>query len=286
MPGCLPECTSWDVLGGAGANPNGCPGAFCCVAFKRMTSLLRRLSVALFLFAVVIPSVGCGFLHSNLGVGDLGLATEDELSSGRSPQQLSVQVARVLPKPEFGVTPEVQVELDRFMKQDRGTVERVLQERAAELEKMEEVFAGQGVPRELLTVAAVESGLNPKAASPAGAKGMWQFMRATAQSYGLKVNSKQDDRLDPERSTVAAAKHLRDLFTKFNDWHLVLAAYNAGSGAVGKVLARNSEADFWNLARGGEFPGETRRFVPRVIALSLIVSNPDQYGFSAAKIVG
>jgi membrane-bound lytic murein transglycosylase D len=251
-----------------------------------MTSLLRRLSVALFLFAVVIPSVRCGFLHSNLGVGDLGLATEDELSSGRSPQQLSVQVARVLPKPEFGVTPEVQVELDRFMKQDRGTVERVLQERAAELEKMEEVFAGQGVPRELLTVAAVESGLNPKAASPAGAKGMWQFMRATAQSYGLKVNSKQDDRLDPERSTVAAAKHLRDLFTKFNDWHLVLAAYNAGSGAVGKVLARNSEADFWNLARGGEFPGETRRFVPRVIALSLIVSNPDQYGFSAAKIVG
>ncbi len=286
MPGCLPECTSWDVLGGAGAIPNGCPGAFCCVAFKHMTSLLRRLSVALFLFAVVIPSVGCGFLHRNLGVGDLGLATEDELSSGRSPQQLSVQVARVLPKPEFGVTPEVQVELDRFMKQDRGTVERVLQERAAELEKMEEVFAGQGVPRELLTVAAVESGLNPKAASPAGAKGMWQFMRATAQCYGLKVNSKQDDRLDPERSTVAAAKHLRDLFTKFNDWHLVLAAYNAGSGAVGKVLARNSEADFWNLARGGEFPGETRRFVPRVIALSLIVSNPDQYGFSAAKIVG
>ena len=115
---------------------------------------------------------------------------------------------------------------------------------------------------------------------------MWQFMRTTAQVYGLKVNSKQDERLDPERSTVAAAKHLRDLFSKFNDWHLVLAAYNAGSGAVGKVVARNSESDFWDLARDGQFPGETRRFVPRVIALSLIVSNPRQYGFDGSKAIG
>lgn len=255
--------------------------------FTPMTSLLRRLAVALFLFAVVIPSVGCGFVHRNLGVGSLDLASEDDdLLSQRNPQQVSVQVARVLPKPEFGVTPEVQLELDRFMTHDRRTVERVLQEHSGQFEKMGEVFQGQGVPTELLSVAAIESGLNPRAASPAGAKGMWQFMRTTAQLYGLKVNSKQDERLDPERSTVAAAKHLRDLFGRFNDWHLALAAYNAGSGAVGKVVARNSEADFWNLSRGGHFPGETRRFVPRVIALSLIVGNPAQYGFSAPKAVG
>lgn len=265
------------------------PGTFCSLyKILRMTLLLGRLSVALFLFAVVIPSVGCGFVHRNLGVGDLGLAAEDsgDLSSRRNPQQLSVQVARVLPKPDFGVTPEVQVELNRFMKQDRKMVERVLQENSSQFEKMEEVFEGQGVPTELLSVAAIESGLNPKAASPAGAKGMWQFMRSTAQLYGLKVNAKQDERLDPDRSTVAAAKHLRDLFGKFNDWHLALAAYNAGSGAVGKILARNSEVDFWNLARGGHFPGETRRFVPRVIALSLIVSNPAQYGFGLPRTVG
>ncbi len=251
-----------------------------------MALLIRRLCLVLFALAVVVPSVGCGFISRNLGGSDLQLSPEDELSLEGQRRQLGVQTARILPKPEFGVTPEVQVELDRFMNHDRRTVERVLNEHAGQFDKMGDVFEGEGVPTELLSVAAIESGLNPKAASPAGAKGMWQFMRTTAQLYGLKVNSKQDERLDPERSTVAAAKHLRDLFVKFNDWHLALAAYNAGSGAVGKVLARNSEADFWDLSRGGQLPGETRRFVPRVIALSLIVRNPSRYGFEPAKAVG
>jgi len=254
-----------------------------------MKTLLGRLFLAASVLVMVLPSVGCGFISRGLGAGDLFLAGEDEdsLSGPNSAHQLSLQTARVLPKPDFGVTPEVQLELDRFMNSDRGTVERVLQHNSDQLERMGEVFAGEGVPTELLSVAAVESGLNPKAASPAGARGMWQFMRTTAQLYGLKVTSGRDDRLDPERSTQAAAKHLRDLFAKFNDWHLVLAAYNAGSGAVGKVLARNSDADFWELARGGQLPGETRRFVPRVIALSLIVGNPSRYGFSpVTKAVG
>ena len=248
---------------------------------------LRRLLLAALAVVVVIPSVGCGFISRGLGGGDLLLAPEDEQAlSRKSPSQLSIQTARVLPKPEFGVTPEVQAELNHFMNRDRRTVERVLQENSDQLVKMGEVFEGEGVPTELLSVAASESGLNPKAASPAGARGMWQFMRTTAQLYGLKVNAKQDDRLDPARSTVAAAKHLRDLFAKFNDWHFALAAYNMGSGAVNKARARNNDADFWELARGGQLPGETRRFVPRVIALSLIVSNPSRYGFSAPKIIG
>lgn len=251
-----------------------------------MTLLLRRLCVALFAIAVVLPSVGCGFISRNLGSGDLLLSPEGEILEGRAPHQIAVQTARVLPKPQFGVTPEVQVELDRFMNHDRKTVERVLQEHSDQFDRMGEVFEGEGVPTELLSVAAIESGLNPMAASPAGAKGLWQFMRTTAQVYGLKVNSKQDERLDPERSTQAAAKHLRDLFVKFNDWHLALAAYNAGSGAVGKVRARNVDADFWDLSRGGQLPGETRRFVPRVIALSLIVRNPSRYGFDSGKTIG
>ncbi len=247
-----------------------------------MRTLLSRLLVALFGVAILVPSVGCSILGGRPD-GDLQLASEDDedsfdLSKGR--RQLAIQTARVLPKPEFGVTPEVQAELDRFMNNDRATVERVLKHNPERIEKMEAVFEGEGVPTELLSVAAVESGLNPSAASPAGARGLWQFMRTTATVYGLKVTAKQDDRLDPDRSTLAAAKLLRDLFVKFNDWHLALAAYNAGGGAVGKVLARNSSADFWDLARDGNFPGETKKFVPRVIALSLIVSDPSRYGFS------
>jgi membrane-bound lytic murein transglycosylase D len=192
----------------------------------------------------------------------------------------------VLPKPDFGVTPEVQAELDRLMTRERGTVLRILDENAHHYEATKKVFEGQGVPTELLSVAAVESGFNPRAASPAGARGMWQFMKSTARLYGLKVGKKQDDRLDPKLSTMAAAKHLRDLFVNFQDWHLALAAYNAGSGAVNRVMTSEGETDFWELSRNGRFPRETRKFVPRVIALSLIFSDPSRYGFENVRAVG
>jgi membrane-bound lytic murein transglycosylase D len=151
---------------------------------------------------------------------------------------------------------------------------------------MAQVLKDAGVPSELVSVAAVESGLNTKAASPAGAKGMWQFMKSTARVYGLKVDRSRDDRTDFKRSTEAAAQHLRDLFIAFQDWHLALAAYNAGRGAINKLMNRTGEEDFWDLARGGHLPGETKRFVPKVIALSLIVNNPDQYGFEGYKAIG
>jgi membrane-bound lytic murein transglycosylase D len=79
---------------------------------------------------------------------------------------------------------------------------------------------------------------------------------------------------------------LRDLFILFQDWHLALAAYNAGSGAINRVVNKTGEEDFWGLARAGHLPRETKNFVPRVIALSLIVSNPDQYGFDGFKAIG
>jgi membrane-bound lytic murein transglycosylase D len=85
---------------------------------------------------------------------------------------------------------------------------------------------------------------------------------------------------------MAAAKHLRDLFVNFQDWHLALAAYNAGSGAVNKVMTSEGETDFWELSRNGRFPRETRKFVPRVIALSMIFSDPSRYGFENARVVG
>jgi membrane-bound lytic murein transglycosylase D len=192
----------------------------------------------------------------------------------------------VLPKPEFGVTPEVQAELNRFMTAERQTVIKVLDENSHRYKKTKEVFEGQGVPSELLSVAAVESGFNPHAHSPAGARGMWQFMKSTARIYGLKVGLTKDERLDPDLSSVAAAKHLRDLFNSFNDWHLALAAYNAGSGAVNRVVSARGERDFWDLSRQGALPRETRNFVPRVIALSLIFNDPRRYGFPEIKAIG
>jgi hypothetical protein len=253
----------------------------------------RFIRGAFSLVAFVLLSVttsGCGMIGRGFSTGSsaqLSPANEALLKpSKRTPTQLTLQSTRILPKPEFGVTPEVQEELDRLMTRERSTVLRVLDENAHHYEATKKVFEGQGVPTELLSVAAVESGFNPRAASPAGARGMWQFMKSTARNYGLRVGRKQDDRLDPKLSTMAAAKHLRDLFVNFQDWHLALAAYNAGSGAVNRVMTSEGESDFWELSRSGRFPRETRKFVPRVIALSMIFSDPSRYGFDNARFVG
>jgi membrane-bound lytic murein transglycosylase D len=241
--------------------------------------------VAAIAVVISVSTTGCGLMTRNSS--ELSAANEGLLrSSRRSPTQLTLQSTRVLPKPEFGVTPEVQAELDKFMTSDRATVMHILDENAHRYEATRKVFEGQGVPTELLSVAAVESGFNPKAASSAGARGMWQFMKSTARLYGLKVGMRKDERLDPNLSSVAAAKHLRDLFVSFQDWHLALAAYNAGSGAVNKIMVREGESDFWELARNGSLPRETRKFVPRVIALSLIFADPSRYGFENVRVIG
>lgn len=253
--------------------------------FLRSNRPFRGVVVAVTALFLSVSITGCGLMarkSSELSSANEGLIRP----SRRSPSQLTLQSTRVLPKPEFGVTPEVQAELDKFMTSDRAMVMRILDENAHRYEESRKVFEGHGVPTELLSVAAVESGFNPKAASPAGARGMWQFMKSTARLYGLKVGKKQDERLDPNLSSVAAAKHLRDLFVSFQDWHLALAAYNAGSGAINKVMVREGESNFWELARNGSLPRETRKFVPRVIALSLIFADPSRYGFENVRMIG
>ena len=255
-----------------------------------LISLARRSFPIVALVMVTIFGTGCGVIGRTFGgstdSSNLSMANESLLRSKRSPAQLSPQTARILPKPDFGVTPEVQAELDRLLTRERATVMRVLDENAARYEASKKVFEGQGVPTELLSVAAVESGFNPQAKSPAGARGMWQFMTTTARLYGLKVGRSKDERLDPLRSSEAAARHLRDLFASFQDWHLALAAYNAGSGAVNRVVNAQGETDFWELSRAGHLPRETRHFVPRVIAFSMIFEDPSRYGFDNVRAVG
>jgi membrane-bound lytic murein transglycosylase D len=225
--------------------------------------------------------------ETSLAVSSVAPVTErpEFTLSGKTPRQLPVQTARLLPKPEFGLTPEVQLELERYMAHDRMTVRRVLDRHSEHVDELGKLFEEQGVPAELLSVAAVESQFNPQAKSPAGARGMWQFMRSTAKVYGLKISGRTDERTDPLLSTVAAARHLRDLFLNYKDWHLALAAYNAGIGSINRVVARKGDTDFWSLARNGHLPRETSRFVPKVIALSMIVSDPQRFGFSGGEAV-
>ena len=146
---------------------------------------------------------------------------------------------------------------------------------------IEHVFAEENVPDELKYLALVESGLNLHARSWAGAAGPWQFISATGRAYDLEIDEWRDERLDPEKATRAAARHLRDLYQLFGgDWHLALAGYNCSPSVI-KAAMRKAEAElgreptFWDIYE--DIPQETRAYVPTFIATALIVSNPDAF---------
>ncbi len=133
-------------------------------------------------------------------------------------------------------------------------------------EMIEQVLREENLPEGLIAVALIESGFHPLALSPKGARGIWQFMPATARRYGLAVEPGEDHRTHPEHSTRAAAKYLRYLYNRFGDWKLTLAAYNAGEGRVQRIIDSIGIRDFEEMSRRGLLPVETRKYVPAVMA--------------------
>ncbi|MGE4298526.1 MAG: LysM peptidoglycan-binding domain-containing protein [Desulfovibrionaceae bacterium] len=146
-------------------------------------------------------------------------------------------------------------------------------------------FAKRGMPEELAYLAYMESGYNPYAVSPSGATGMWQFMYMTARRFGLRHDRWLDERRDPYKATRAAADYLNILYNQFRDWHLALAAYNAGEGTVGRGMQATGATTFFQLARAID-PGtgkpvlrdETQNYVPRFLALVRIMHDRDNLG--------
>ena len=138
------------------------------------------------------------------------------------------------------------------------------------------ILKEEGVPEELLYLAMIESGFNPNAKSYARAVGIWQFISSTGKAYGLTSSWWYDERRDPEKSTRAAAKHLRDLYQRFDNWYLAIAGYNYSPGKIEKRLQRYNVEEFWDLPR---LPRQTRNYVPTFIAAVHIAKNPAEYGF-------
>ena len=136
---------------------------------------------------------------------------------------------------------------------------------------IEDVFDSYGLPAELKYMAVIESALNPNAVSRVGATGLWQFMYSTGRFYGLTINSVVDERRDPLKSTHAAAKYIKDLYNIYNDWILVIAAYNCGPGNVNKAIRRSgNKKDYWEIFY--RLPRETRGYIPQYIAATYAVN--------------
>lgn len=146
----------------------------------------------------------------------------------------------------------------------------------------EEVFARYGVPEELKYLSIVESAMNPLATSRVGAAGLWQFMYHTGKLYDMEVNSVVDDRRDPHRSTVAAARYLHDLHDIFGDWTLAIAAYNCGPGNINKAISRSGgKRDFWQIYP--YLPAETRGYIPAFIAATYVMNYYPEHGLRAHR---
>ena len=148
------------------------------------------------------------------------------------------------------------------------------------LPMIQDVFRAEGLPLDLAYIPLIESAFKPTALSRAKAKGVWQFMRGTGVENGLKQDWYIDERSDPEKATVAAAKYLKTLYNIFDDWHLAMASYNGGPGRVTRAVKRSGRDDFWTLTSTSRFlPRETREYVPMILAAVIIAKNPAKYGF-------
>ncbi len=165
----------------------------------------------------------------------------------------------------------------RFSGKGKENFAVVLRRSGKYLPEIRETLRSEGVPQDIAYLPIIESGFNPRAVSKMNAVGLWQFIRPTGLKYGLKINYWADERMNAEKSTLAAARYLRKLFDEFGSWELALAAYNCGEKRVAKAIRRTGSTDFWTVSR--RLPRETRNYVPKFNAALIIAKNPGKYGF-------
>jgi membrane-bound lytic murein transglycosylase D len=228
----------------------------------------------------VEPAPGEPILTLGQDPSDPGPGPDLQTSDGSETQSFSPPTPAV-PIPDNA---EVRFFLERFQTgYRRAVVERWIERSGRYAEMIQGVLRGKGMPEDLMFTAMIESGFDPVAVSRAGAKGLWQFMAPTARRYGLRVDRWVDERLDPEKSTLAAARYLRDLHALFGSWELAKAGYNAGEMTVLRAMKAFGTSDFWELTRGRILREETKNFIPAIQAATLIGREPERYGFTPSQ---
>jgi len=179
--------------------------------------------------------------------------------------------------------PRVRYFVNYFSKSGKSYFEKILARSGKYLPMISRVLREEGLPNELAYLALIESGFVTNATSIHGAAGLWQFVPATARKYGLRIDGWIDERRDPVKSTHAAAAYLKDLHDYFGRWYLATAAYNGGQGAVDRAMQNSKTKDFSSLAENVKLREETRNFVPKFVAVTLIATDPQKYGFESVR---
>ncbi len=175
--------------------------------------------------------------------------------------------------------PRVRYFINYFSKRQKEVFGQALARSGKYFTMMAKVLREEGLPEDFVYLPLVESHFSPQAFSRAGAVGLWQFVPATARKYGLKIDGWIDERRDPIKSTRAAAAYLKDLHLAFDRWYFATAAYNAGQGAMEKVMQNSRPKNFAALIEKTKLSAETRNFLPKFVAAALIGANPEKYGF-------
>lgn len=253
---------------------------------EHFDQLVERISA----YEVAALSQGDGFAeqrYESATIDDLAISTfEIPAPTLETTQAVTADLAAHVPDIDIPLNAKVLSFVQLFTGRLQPFLEEGLSRGIQYLPMIQEVFRAEGLPLDLAYIPLVESAFKPTAMSRAKARGIWQFMRGTGLENGLTHDWYVDERAEPEKATLAAAKYLKTLHGMFDgDWHLALASYNGGPYRVQRAMKRSGRTDFWKLTATTRYlPRETRNYVPLILAAIIIARNPAQYGMNVQPI--
>jgi membrane-bound lytic murein transglycosylase D len=259
-----------------------------CNYFFTLYTLERFLLIQKIFLIVIIIFLSSSFLSQVAAQNSLHfyLTKEEQLSTDNSNLDL-LSINRREKEPDFDIPIVINDKVVQFIQFFQTTIRDKFVTWLARSNKyipfMKNLLKEYGLPEDLVYLSLIESGFDPYAYSRSKAVGLWQFIYLTGKRYGLRVNWWVDERRDPEKSTIAAAKYLKDLYGMFDCWYLAAAGYNAGEYKIVNAMKRYRTEDFWKLTEYRYLKRETKDYIPQMIAAALITKDPERYGFTEVE---